>query len=56
MTPLPGAHAAKPGAASFPFFGVVPQVVDEKGTVLEGATEGNLCLIDSFRSWVLFSR
>ena len=48
MTPLPGAHAAKPGAASFPFFGVVLQVVDEKGTVLEGATEGNLCLTDSW--------
>lgn len=48
MTPLPGAHAAKPGAASFPLFGVVPQVVDEKGAVLEGATEGNLCLLDSW--------
>ncbi len=48
MTPLPGAHAAKPGAASYPFFGVVPQVVDEKGNVLEGATEGNLCLTDSW--------
>ena len=48
MTPLPGAHAAKPGAASFPFFGVVPQIVDEKGNVLEGATEGNLCLTDSW--------
>ena len=48
MTPLPGAHAAKPGAASFPMFGIVPQVVDEKGTVLEGATEGNLCILDSW--------
>ena len=48
MTPLPGAHALKPGAASFPMFGVVPQIVDAEGTVLEGATEGNLCIT---RSW-----
>jgi acetyl-CoA synthetase len=48
MTPLPGAHALKPGAASFPMFGVQPQLVDGDGKVLEGATEGNLCIIDSW--------
>ena len=48
MTPLPGAHAAKPGAASFPMFGVVPQLVDGEGRVLEGATDGNLCITQSW--------
>lgn len=48
MTPLPGAHALKPGAASFPMFGVIPQLVDGEGKVLEGATEGNLCILDSW--------
>ena len=48
MTPLPGAHALKPGAASFPMFGVVPQIVDGDGNVLEGATEGNLCITQSW--------
>ena len=48
MTPLPGAHALKPGAASFPMFGVVPQIVDGEGKVLEGPTEGNLCIADSW--------
>ena len=48
MTPLPGAHAAKPGAAAKPFFGVVPQIVDSEGAVLEGACEGNLVLTDSW--------
>ncbi len=48
MTPLPGAHALKPGAASFPMFGVVPQIVDGEGVVLEGATEGNLCITQSW--------
>jgi acetyl-CoA synthetase len=47
MTPLPGAHALKPGAAAKPFFGVVPQLVDEKGNVLEGAAAGNLCILAS---------
>ncbi|MCW1427642.1 acetate--CoA ligase [Novosphingobium sp. JCM 18896] len=48
MTPLPGAHALKPGAASFPMFGVVPQIVDGEGVVLDGATEGNLCITQSW--------
>ncbi len=48
MTPLPGAHALKPGAASFPMFGVVPQIVDGEGAVLEGPTEGNLCITQSW--------
>ncbi len=48
ITPLPGAHMLKPGAASLPMFGVVPQIVDAEGAVLEGATEGNLCLTQSW--------
>ena len=48
MTPLPGAHALKPGAASFPMFGVVPEIVDADGVVQEGACEGNLCLTQSW--------
>ena len=48
MTPLPGAHALKPGAASFPMFGVVPQIVDGEGAVLEGPAEGNLCITQSW--------
>jgi acetyl-CoA synthetase len=48
MTPLPGAHALKPGAASFPMFGVVPLIVDAEGNELFGATEGNLCLRQSW--------
>jgi acetyl-CoA synthetase len=31
-----------------PFFGVQPQLVDNDGDVLEGTTEGNLCIIDSW--------
>jgi acetyl-CoA synthetase len=30
ITPLPGASPTKPGSASFPFFGIVPEVIDGK--------------------------
>ena len=44
ITPLPGATKLKPGSATRPFFGVVPEIVDEQGKVLEGAASGNLCI------------
>ena len=48
ITPLPGATDLKPGSATLPFFGVEPQLVDNDGNLLEGATDGNLCI---GRSW-----
>jgi acetyl-CoA synthetase len=48
ITPLPGATDLKPGSASKPMFGVVPQIVDTEGNVLEGATDGNLCITQSW--------
>ena len=44
ITPLPGATALKPGAASLPFFGIEPCLVDEHGNELAGAAEGALCI------------
>ena len=48
ISPLPGATDLKPGSATVPFFGVQPALVDANGVVLEGATEGNLVLLDSW--------
>jgi acetyl-CoA synthetase len=48
ITPLPGATSLKPGSATRPFFGVKPALVDDKGTILEGATNGNLVILDSW--------
>ncbi|ENM5854808.1 acetate--CoA ligase [Vibrio mimicus] len=48
ITPLPGATALKPGSATRPFFGVQPALVDNMGEIVEGATEGNLVLLDSW--------
>jgi acetyl-CoA synthetase len=48
ITPLPGATKLKPGSATRPFFGVIPQLVDAQGAVLDGAATGNLCIADSW--------
>ncbi|GAB3354130.1 acetate--CoA ligase [Chromohalobacter beijerinckii] len=48
ITPLPGATDLKPGSATRPFFGVRPALLDNDGNVLEGATSGNLVLLDSW--------
>jgi acetyl-CoA synthetase len=48
ISALPGAIAQKPGSATKPFFGIVPEIVDADGGVLEGECSGNLCIA---RSW-----
>jgi acetyl-CoA synthetase len=48
ITPLPGATKLKPGSATRPFFGVVPEIVDAAGQVLSGPCEGNLTIADSW--------
>src|SRR5882672_6060873 len=48
ISPLPGATDLKPGSATKPLPGVVPQLVDADGKVLEGAASGNLCLTESW--------
>ncbi|XP_049611271.1 acetyl-coenzyme A synthetase, cytoplasmic isoform X2 [Syngnathus scovelli] len=42
MTPLPAATPMKPGSATFPFFGVVPAILNESGEELAGTSEGYL--------------
>ncbi len=48
ITTLPGAHAAKPGSAAMPFFGVRPTLVDNEGQAIEWKAgeevSGNLCI------------
>ena len=48
ITPLPGAIPQKPGAATLPFYGIQPAIVDTEGRILEGACEGNLVLLGSW--------
>jgi acetyl-CoA synthetase len=49
ITGLPGAVPMKPGSGSLPFFGVVPSLVSEEGTELEGNdVTGRLCFNTSW--------
>jgi acetyl-CoA synthetase len=48
ISPLPGATDLKPGSATKPLFGIRPALVDNDGNTLEGATQGNLVLLDSW--------
>ena len=50
ITPLPGAIPQKPGAATLPFFGVRPVVLDPATAEVktDTATDGVLCIADSW--------
>ena len=48
ITPIPGAVPQKPGSATLPFFGIMPEVLDADGEVLEGPCEGLLVMRDSW--------
>jgi acetyl-CoA synthetase len=45
---LPGATDMKPGSATLPLPGIQPALLDQDGTVLEGAAEGYLVITDSW--------
>jgi acetyl-CoA synthetase len=44
ITPLPGATPTKPGTATLPFFGVVPEVVDNEGRPVPKGSGGKLVI------------
>lgn len=44
ISALPGATPLKPGSAAWPFFGVVPEIVDDNGNALPDGTMGRLVI------------
>ena len=44
ITNLPGATPMKPGSATRPFFGIVPEIVNEDGTPTPVGSGGRLCI------------
>ncbi len=52
IAPIPGACPMKPGAASLPFFGVEPAILDNDGNELEGECSGNLVIKSSWPSQI----
>ena len=50
ITPLPGATPTKPGTATLPFFGIVPDVVDRAGNPVPPNTGGFLVIREPWPS------
>ncbi len=48
ILPFPGATELKPGSASWPFFGVKPEIVRSDGNIADSNEQGALCIA---RSW-----
>ncbi|EHH69662.1 acetate--CoA ligase [Gluconobacter morbifer] len=48
ISPVPGAVAEKPSSATLPLPGVQPVLLNDRGEILEGATEGVLCIEGSW--------
>ena len=44
ITPLPGAIPTKPGSATLPFFGILPEVVDDSGQPVPNNSGGKLVI------------
>lgn len=44
ITPLPHATPLKPGSAAWPFFGIAPQIVDDKNQEIKNHTSGKLTI------------
>ena len=44
ITPFPGATPLKPGSAAWPFFGVLPKIIDDQGKFLPDGKMGNLVI------------
>ena len=48
ISPQPGAIDLKPGSATKPFYGIKPELLDEKGKVIKGEGRGKLCMSTSW--------
>ena len=48
IAPQPGAIDLKPGSATKPFYGIKPELIDEKGKVIKGEGKGRLCIAASW--------
>jgi acetyl-CoA synthetase len=44
ITPLPGTTPTKPGSATLPFFGILPEVVDDNGKAVPRGSGGKLII------------
>ena len=52
ISPIAGITPVKPGSATFPFFGVKPELIDTEGKILDGESSGNLVITKSWPSQI----
>ncbi len=52
ISPIAGVTPTKPGSATLPFFGVIPEIFDDQGNAKEGAVSGNLVIKQSWPSQI----
>ena len=52
ISPIAGVTPVKPGSATFPFFGVKPELINPEGEILEGESSGNLVITQSWPSQI----
>ena len=52
ISPIAGITPVKPGSATFPFFGVKPELIDTEGGMLDGENSGNLVITQSWPSQI----
>tara|TARA_B110000211_G_scaffold41465_1_gene43063 strand:+ start:104 stop:2038 length:1935 start_codon:yes stop_codon:yes gene_type:complete len=52
ISPIAGVTPVKPGSATFPFFGVKPELIDPDGKMLQGESSGNLVITQSWPSQI----
>jgi len=52
MSPIPGIHAMKPGAAMIPFLGIQPVILDQQGQEIQGPGSGYLAIKQSWPSQI----
>ena len=52
ISPIAGVTPTKPGSATLPFFGVIPEIFDDQGNVKEGSVSGNLVIKHSWPSQI----
>ena len=52
ISPIAGVTPVKPGSATFPFFGVKPELIDPEGEILEGESSCNLVITQSWPSQI----
>jgi acetyl-CoA synthetase len=48
ISPIPNTVKLKAGSATLPFLGIKPEILDNSGNIIQGNSQGNLCISNSW--------